>query len=191
VTDPEIVDTIDLGGEYVLLLDPAWSPDDGAEPPVEAIAGLWPMREDGTLGRFRSNPDYRPTDADAPTDPIDSALRDIAYEQSGAEVLEVVLRDALVELALNGDGRPLLARSPDDVLCALIATAEPHRRRIAAPQWLRVTVEEIAELLPDGADLLVNPEGPAAIRLTAGFVRRVAAITDEDLISAYEGMAAP
>ncbi|WP_436535574.1 type VII secretion system-associated protein [Actinoplanes sp. HUAS TT8] len=177
--------------EYVLLLDPAWSPDDGAEPPVEAIAGLWPMRADGTLGRFRSNPDYRPVDPDAPTDPIDSALRDLAYEQSGTDVLEVVLRDALVELALNGDGRPLLHRSPDDVLCAVIATAEPHRRRITAPQWLRVTVEEIAERLPDDVDLLINPQGPAAVRLTAGFVRRVAAISDKDLISAYERITVP
>ncbi|BCY13399.1 type VII secretion system-associated protein [Actinoplanes sp. L3-i22] len=176
--------------EYVLLLDPAWSPDDGTEPPVEAIAGLWPMRPDGTTGRFRGNPDYRPVDPDAPTDPIDSALRDIAYDQAGTEVLEVVLRDALVEFAGNGDGRPLLAHSPDDVLCAVIATAEPHRRRIAAPQWQRVTVEEVAELLPDGTDLLINPGGPAAIRLTAGFVRRVAAISDKDLTAAYDRIAA-
>lgn len=175
-----------MSEDYVLLLDPAWSPDDGGEPPVEAVAGLWPMSEDGTLGRFRSNPDYRPTDPDAPTDPIDGALRDLAYQRSSVERLQVMLRDSLVELALNGDDRPLLVRSPDDVMCAVVVSAEPHRQRVAAPRWARVTIEEVAELLTGGTDLLVNPDGPAAMRLTADFVRRAAALTERDVTDAYE-----
>jgi len=174
------------GEDYIVLLDPAWSAGDSGEPPVEAVAGLWPVRADGTLGRFRSNPDYRPVDPDAPTDPIDAALRDLAYADSSVEQLQVVLRDSLLELALNGDDRPLVVRSPDDALCAVVVSAEPHRRRVAAPLWARVTIEEVAERLPAGADVLVNPDGPAAMRLTADFIRRAAAFTDQDVIEAYE-----
>ncbi len=174
---------------YVVLLDPAWSPDDGHEPPVEAIAGLWPVLDDGTLGRFRSNPDYRPADPDAPTDPIDAVLHELAYESGTLDPVEEELRDSLVELALNGDDRPLLVRSPDDVLCAVVVSAEPHRRRVPAPLWARVTVEEVAEVLPEGTDLLINPGGPAAVRLTADFVRRTAALTEDQLTEAYERLA--
>ncbi|MGA5300889.1 type VII secretion system-associated protein [Nucisporomicrobium flavum] len=161
----------------ILLTDPEWrGADDVDAPPFEAVVGLWPVEPDGSVGPFRSNPDYRPVSEESPSDPVDALLQLTLRGDAEVEHLQLVLRGCLVDQALNGDGRPLLSRADDDVLCAIVATGAPHRARIASPDWRQVGLAELVAALPDGVDLLVNPGGPAGVRLTGDFVRATAAM---------------
>jgi hypothetical protein len=133
--------------------------------------GMWPLAEDGSVGRFRSNPEYRPVNEDSPSDPIDALLRLTMRGDAAVEQLQLVLADCLVDQAMNGDGRPLISRSADDVPCAVVATSTPHRARIVSPDWRRAGLDEVVAQLPAGTDVLINPGGPAAVRLTGDFLR--------------------
>ncbi|MEE3921196.1 hypothetical protein V2I01_32270 [Micromonospora sp. BRA006-A] len=51
--------------EFVFLLDPEWPAGDDA-PPFEAVLGVWQVGDDGEVGEFRRNPDYRRHFPDSP-----------------------------------------------------------------------------------------------------------------------------
>ncbi|GAA2491437.1 hypothetical protein Ahu01nite_028810 [Winogradskya humida] len=168
-----------------LLMDPEWQPvDDADTPPFEAVVGLWPLAADGAVGRFRSNPEYQPTNENSPSDPIDALLRLALRGDAEMEQLQLVLRDSLVDQAMNGDGRPLIGKSPDDVPCVILSTSTPHRRRIASPDWRRAGLEDVVATLPDGVDVLLNPGGPATVRLTGEFIRATVDMNDDELEAA-------
>src|SRR4051812_18447421 len=81
----------DTGARWFMLTDPRWVP--GAEdeaPPIEAVVGLWPF-ENGKVGKFRSNPDYRPVDEESPTDLVDAVLRLVVQNRAEARHIQVVL----------------------------------------------------------------------------------------------------
>jgi hypothetical protein len=150
----------------VLLTDPEWE-----EPDERAVIGMWPLREDGTTAPFRPNPGYVPRFENSPTDPIDAAVRLAMQGEVEIEQLRELLEDSEFWQGFNGDGRPLLVRSPDDVLCVVVATSAVHRDRIFSPEWRTVELFELMAALPDGADLLVNPGGPAWVRLSGTLFR--------------------
>nr|WP_067494857.1 type VII secretion system-associated protein [Actinoplanes sp. TFC3] len=171
---------------YFLLMDPDWRPQPGDEvPPLEAVIGLWPIDADGTVGAFRGNPDYEPRDDNSVTDPLDAMLRLAMQGQVRAEQLQVMMRDALLAAALNGDGRPLILKSPDDVRCVVIATSAAQQRRVSSPDWQQVDLMALVALIPDGVDVLFNPGGPVPFRLTGDFVRETAIMSDEEVADAY------
>nr|WP_067494858.1 type VII secretion system-associated protein [Actinoplanes sp. TFC3] len=170
---------------FFLLMDPEWLPEhEGDTPPFESVVGLWPLAGDGSVGRFRSNPQYRPVNENSPSDPVDALLRLTVRGDAGMEQLQLVLRDSLVDQAMNGDGRPLIGKSPDGVPCVVIATSTPHRERIASPDWRRADLDEVVAALPDQVDVLLNPGGPATVRLTGDFIRATAAMKDDELTAA-------
>ncbi|MEV4703723.1 type VII secretion system-associated protein [Actinoplanes sp. NPDC049316] len=176
---------------YFLLMDPDWRPRPEDEvPPIEAVIGLWPLTADGSLGSFRSNPDYVPRDEDAVTDPLDAMLRLAMEGRMQADQLQLMMRDSLFEVALNGDGRPLIVRSPDDVRCVVVATSVPQLRRISSPDWQRTDLTGVVSLLPDEVDVLFNPGGPVPFRLTGDFLRETMIMSDEDVAAAYEAFRA-
>ncbi|MFD9698137.1 type VII secretion system-associated protein [Lentzea sp. NPDC059081] len=170
---------------WFLLIDPAWSPvsEDDAPPP-EAVVGLWPM-EDGKLGKFRPNPEYLPSDEASPSDPLDAVLRLVVQGRAEAEHIQLMLRDSEFSLALNGDGRPLVIKSPDDVPCVVVGTGEPHVRRIASVDWKRIELDELVVALADGVDVLFNPGGPASVRLTGDFMRETLLLDEEQVAKMY------
>ncbi|GHH56458.1 type VII secretion system-associated protein [Lentzea cavernae] len=166
---------------WLLLMDPAWQPSEEDEaPPLHAVVGLWPVEEDGAVGRFRANPDYRPVDADSPSDPIDAGLRLVLRGDAEIGQVQALLRDSLVDVAMNGDGRPLVLKSPDEIPCVVVCTSEPHRARMFAPDWQRTDLAEVVALLADGVDALINPGGPASVRLSGDFLRETANLTEEE-----------
>lgn len=171
---------------WFLLMDPEWVPgEDDDVPPMESVVGVWPLAADGAVGRFLPNPDYRPLNPDSPTDPLDAVLRRMVEGTAEPEHLQPLLQDTEFDLAMNGDGRPLIVPAPDDVLCAVIATAEQHRERVFAPMWRRVDLPELLDLLEDRFDLLINPDGPASVRLVGGLVRAAGAMTDDEAAALY------
>lgn len=159
--------------EFLFLLDPAW-PADEDDAPFEAVLGVWQVGEDGEVGEFRSNPDYRPHFPDSPADPVDALLRLIAAGAAPPAHLRAVLRASALHLAVNGDGRPLVVPAPDDERCVVVATGEPHRERVPAPGWRPLDLAELAAVAGE-RDALVNPGGSAPARLAAAFLRETAA----------------
>ncbi|GLY00692.1 type VII secretion system-associated protein [Actinoplanes sp. NBRC 101535] len=163
-----------MSDDFLLLIDPAWADEDG-DPPFEAVIGMWPVEADGAMGRFRSNPEYFPRFEDSPSDPVDALLRLALDGEVEMAQLRTVLRDSTFDLAMNGDGNPLVDRSPDDVRCVIVATSAPHRQRVAAPDWRLVDLDQLLVITADeGYDALVNPGGPAPVRLAADFLRQTA-----------------
>ena len=174
---------------YFVITDPAWEPDPGPDndlPPVEAVVGVWPVAEDGTVGLFRANPEYFPTDVASPTAPLAAILRLTAAGEAEAEQLQLILRQSLFDIAMNGDGRPILQPSPDDVLCVLLASSGSHRRDLNLPLWRRCDLEALVMLLADEVDVLVNPGGPAMTRLSGDFVRAAFMASDDELNAAFD-----
>ncbi|GAA0804836.1 type VII secretion system-associated protein [Spirilliplanes yamanashiensis] len=173
--------TTGVPAHHLLLTDPRWRPgDDGEEPPPGAVVGLWPVHPDGSTGPFSANPGHRPGTPDAPTDPLDAALRLLARRRLPPARVRLLLRESLVDVALDASGAPLLTASPDAATCVMVATAGAHAERIGAPRLLRAGVAEVAALLDDDVDVLVNPGGPAPVRLTRDFWCATAALTPAD-----------
>jgi hypothetical protein len=172
---------------YFLLMDPAWKPTADADvPPMSAVMGLWPVEDDGKIGRFRTNSEYQPENENSPSDPIDAVLRLVVSGAAQMEQLQLLLRDSLFDLAMNGDGRPLIVTSPDDVSCVVLATGMPHRQRVSTPDWRRVDLEELVSSLADRIDVFVNPGGPAAVRLTGRFIRETTLLTESETAALHD-----
>lgn len=159
---------------WALLVDPNWQathPDQA--PPNEAMVGGWLLDEAGQKGPFQPNPDFVPRDDVTPTDPTDAVLRLIARGEAGVDELVASLRDGIVEIALHTEAEPLVVMSPDNVRCVLVVTAPAHRNRLdlAPDQWAPLPGAELAEVIPEGLDILLNPDGPAGFRLVAEVLR--------------------
>jgi hypothetical protein len=147
-------------------------------PPLEAVVGGWQVAPDGMVGRFSANPAYRPSRPGSPTDPVDATLQLVARAEADADALFAVIRESVFDVALDEQGRPLIAPSPDDVPSLLVSTAPAQRFRVHTEHWrAEVTAQELAELLREhDVDVLFNPGGPASIRLLgAVFAENVSA----------------
>jgi hypothetical protein len=165
--------------QWVFLLDPAWqaqAADDatsaeGAEsPPMEAVVGGWLVTGEGSVGKFRANPDYEPSQPGSPTDPVDATLQLLMRGEIDSDALFAVIKESVFDVALDADGRPIIAPSPDDVPSLLVSTAPAQRFRVHADDWrAEVSAAELGELLREyQVDVLFNPGGPASIRLIGG-----------------------
>src|SRR5262245_43196743 len=84
---------------WMLLMDPAWQPQrENEPPPIEAVVGLWPVEEEGKVGKFRPNPDYVPSDEDSPSDPLDAVLRLVLRGQATTGHIQAMLRDTFLDV---------------------------------------------------------------------------------------------
>ena len=167
---------------WMVLMDPAWHTENQDEPPpLESVVGMWPVEENGSVGRFRSNPEYRPSDESAPVDPLDAVFRLLLRGPGQVEQIRAMLGDVLLDVAFNGDGRPLVIRSPDGLPCVVAVSSMRYGTGTVAWEWRQVDLGELVDLLADGVDVLFNPGASAAIRLTGDFLRATAALTEAEL----------
>ncbi|MFD0784466.1 type VII secretion system-associated protein [Micromonospora azadirachtae] len=170
--------------KWMLLLDSDWTPppeaDDrsGAVPPVESIVGGWLVDDDGTVGPFEPNPLYLPSGPDAPTGPVDAAAKLVVAGRAEADLVLLAMRDSLTEVAVDDEDDIIVAPAPDGVPCVLVATGAADQLRVEAAGWRQVSSAELVELLPDGVDVLLNPGGPASMRLFAGALREAVTGTE-------------
>ncbi|TDV38592.1 type VII secretion system-associated protein [Actinophytocola oryzae] len=183
MTDDDVAG--DPGEEtWMVLMDPAWRQENENDPPpLHAVVGLWPVAPDGAVGKFRSNPDYEPSDEQSPTDPLDAVFRLVLRGPGKIGQIQVVLHDVLLDVALNGDGRPLIVRAPDGLPCVVATSSVRHQTSTSAFDWQRLDLDAILGLLPDDVDVLFNPGASASIRLTGDFLRNTAAMGDEELVA--------
>ncbi|MET0189737.1 MAG: type VII secretion system-associated protein [Pseudonocardia sediminis] len=163
--------------ELLLLIDPNWeATPEQPEPVLRVVVGAWVVHPDGSSGPFEPNPVYEPTTPGSPTDPVDAVLQLLARRDSSVEALQSVLHDTVLGVALEADGSAVVTPAPDGVASVVVATSPTHRRRMDVPGWRDVSVSELAAALPaDGVDVLLNPGGPASMRVLADVVREAAA----------------
>lgn len=159
--------------EWLMLLDPSWQQStDDANPPPEAVLGGWRLTPSGGPTLFQGNPGYQPATPDSPTDPADATLQLVARGEADGEQLLVVLRDCLLGVAVDAEGVAVVVPAPDDVPSVLVTTAPAHRRSVPVPDWLEVTLPELAESLPaEGIDVLLNPGAPCSMRLMTKVIK--------------------
>ncbi|APU13173.1 hypothetical protein UA75_05485 [Actinoalloteichus sp. GBA129-24] len=151
-----------------MLTSEEWRYREGETPPPEAIVGAWPLDAEGGLGLFEPNPGFLPSGPRVPTDPADAAIRlALGGDVDAAGQIVPLLWSAVLETPVSEDGSPLVGSSPDDVPCVVVVTAAVNRARVEAPLWRRVSAAELVGLLPAATDVLINPDGPAAMRLLA------------------------
>ncbi|WP_063038906.1 type VII secretion system-associated protein [Nocardia grenadensis] len=152
---------------WFVLIDPGWGGQDSAgAPPVEAVVGGWELRADGSAGPFRPNPRYCPSGPEVPTDPLDAVLRRVAVGgRLGADLIRM-LRDSVVEIGCDRSGRPLLGAAPDGIPCVVVVTAELQKNDVDVDLWFPVHGQALADVVPSGAEVLMNPTGAAPIRLS-------------------------
>src|SRR5215468_6805410 len=125
------------GGEWVVLVDPAWQRD--GEPPPEAVVGGWLLDAAGVAGRFEPNPGYRPAGPGSPTDPVDATAQLAARGEVAADRLLAAVAGAALEIAVDPDGVAVVLPAPDGVPCVLVASAAAHRADLPAASWQQVT----------------------------------------------------
>ncbi len=157
---------------WFVLLDPKWQPSSpDMKPPPEAIVGGWMLDEHDKPGPFQPNPDYVPGDETTPTDPTDAVLRLIMRGENVGDQLIPTVRDAVVEIAVDEEDQPLISPSPDGVMSVLVATAPVQRTGLPLERWWPVVGARLPELVPDGVDILLNPDGLAPFRLSTDALR--------------------
>jgi hypothetical protein len=115
------------------------------------------------------------------SNPPAAALRLVLRGSADIDQIQLMLWDCTFDIAMNGDGRPLIIKSPDDPSCVVLTTAEQHRLQVSSPEWRRIDLDELVVVLSDRADVLINPESPAAVRLTGDFMRETSLLGDEEL----------
>ena len=156
-------------GTWLYVVDPSFDPD-GAVPP-EGIVGAYPVDEAGRLGEeFAKNPRYRPTPQalrlPQPTDELDALAQRVAtgwapqsdfVGELARSTLWLMAGPALAVFVVDeGGGR----RS------VWVFTHRSHaERRVPGQELLQLSPAEIAEAIPRGVDLVVNPGAPASVRI--------------------------
>lgn len=159
-------------GDWLLLVDPVYRPEP-ADPqlPPAVIVGGWRVTADGVVGPFEPNPEYVPPNETSPTDPVDAILRRIAAgEQLAADLVDSV-RNTVVEIGCDEEGRPLIGTAPDGAYCVVIATAGMQKRGVDVDRWWPVLGGTLVDIVPPDTDLLLNPAGVAPFRLTVDALR--------------------
>lgn len=177
-----VTDLPDQGPDLLVLVDPAFEESaEAPDPPPQSVIGAWPVAPDGTTGRFRPNPVHVPSSPDVPSDPVDAVLRLLARDEGEVEDLLAVLGEVDLDVALDPDAVVLVVPAPDGQLCVLATTAPRHRAAVLdavgppVASWRGVGLTEVAAALPEqGVDVLLNPYGPAPMRVAAAAVRDAA-----------------
>jgi hypothetical protein len=158
--------------DWAVLIDPNWTPRTPDEqPPATAMVGGWPLNEEGRPGYFHPNPDFVPPTDATPSDPIDAVIRLLNRGEVAEDELIPTVLDAMLEVAVTKRGHLVIGRAPDGAPCVVVVTAAVHRQRAGAEHWAPVTAEQLLAALPDNTDILLNPDGPAPLRLFAQAVR--------------------
>ncbi|MET8796141.1 type VII secretion system-associated protein [Nocardia sp. NPDC004568] len=167
--------------QWLALTAPGWEPDETAQqPPVHVIVGGWQIDDDGRSGPFEPNLAYLPADESTPSDPLDALLRRAADDASQSTDRQrlisdflATLRHSIVDIGCDAAGRPVIGTT-DGVPCVLIATAAVQRQGVDADRWHPVVGENLADVVPAGVDVLINPYSCAPCRLAVDALRPTA-----------------
>ncbi len=157
---------------WFVLLDPHWHADTAEDnPPPEVMVGGWMLDDHGALGPFHPNPRYVPLTDSTPSDPLDALVQLIAQGEDRGEEIVPTLQNSIVQIACDDNDQPVVGPAPDGVPCVLVLTAEIHKQRLSVPHWWPIVGKRLPEIVPPGADILVNPGCDRQFRLTSSALR--------------------
>ncbi|MGW6688110.1 type VII secretion system-associated protein [Streptomyces sp. NPDC054961] len=152
---------------WLAVIDPAW---DGEEtPPVWAVRGQWRSDAAGEVVEWQENPEYRPSPESLgwpePTDALDAAVQLSATGYASADAVSAALARAALAVHTTADGRPVTAAAPDGTPVVPVYSATPHLEVAGRFAYQVLPLTELAELLPAGHELYVNPTAGVAMRI--------------------------
>nr|WSX47978.1 type VII secretion system-associated protein [Streptomyces sp. NBC_00974] len=158
---------------WLAVIDPAW---DGEEaPPVWAVRGQWRSDEAGEVVEWQENPEYRPSPESlgwpAPTDALDAAVQLSATGYAPADAVSAALARASLAVHTTADGRPVTAAAPDGTPVVAVYSATPYLEVAGRFAYQVLPLAELAELLPTGHELYVNPTAGVAMRIEDSVLR--------------------
>ncbi|WP_437054449.1 type VII secretion system-associated protein [Streptomyces sp. enrichment culture] len=115
-------------GHWIGVVDPEWTEE--RTPPPWAVLGEWQSGDDGGVGTYRANPEYRPSARALgwpdPTDPVDAAAQRAATGYGSVDEALAALAAAEVTVVTGPDGAPLLAAGRDGEPVVLVFTSPVH-----------------------------------------------------------------
>ncbi|GAA4622898.1 hypothetical protein GCM10023196_016930 [Actinoallomurus vinaceus] len=156
------------------MVDPAWNED--AEPPSWAVIGQWRSSPEGEIVEWRDNEDYRPSPSalgwPEPIDDVDEAVQLAATGYGPGEAVVEALA-ALPEAAVfvTPEGDPLPATAPDGRTRVVPVFTSPAYLQAAGRLAFEVMgVGELADRLPAGHVLYLNPSAPVSMTVDTGML---------------------
>ncbi|MEV7454212.1 type VII secretion system-associated protein [Streptomyces nigra] len=153
-------------GHWIGMVDPEWTQD--ASPPAWAVVGEWQSDEDGGVGDYRPNPDYRPSARvlgwPEPTDPVDAAAQRAATGYGSVDEAIAALARAEITVVRGPDGGPLTAAGLDGAPVILSFTSPAHAFMSAALRHDKIPATELARSLRgSGTQMMVNAGAAAPL----------------------------
>jgi hypothetical protein len=159
---------------WIQLVDPAWPTD--LIPPVYAIAGGWRADMDGEVVEFQANPDYRPSPRaqglPAPTDSLDAAVQAGASGYGPPDaVLDELMKATVAVPTLASDGPLRTGKDPAGHPVLAVYSAPSQFQALEPGPWRTLSGRELADVLPEGHDILINPGAVLAARIPGSALR--------------------
>ncbi|MGW3564034.1 type VII secretion system-associated protein [Streptomyces sp. NPDC000941] len=186
----EIKEAARLAPDHWLgMVDPAWSGE--GEPPNWAVVGQWRSGLDGEIEEWRANEEYRPSPQalgwPAPTDPVDEAVQLAATGYGPGEAVPRLLVGAEVAVLLGPGGGPLSATSPDGASVVPVFTSPTYLHAAGRFGYELMPVIQVADRIPEGHVLYLNPSGPVSMTVETGALRQAVEETTRAENGAWEG----
>jgi hypothetical protein len=165
---PEVVEAArNAPDHWLAMVDLTWSGE--GPPPLWALIGQWRSGPTGEIEEWRNNPEYRPSpqmlDWPDPADAVDSAVQLAATGYGPAEDVPAALARAEVSVLVTATGTPLAAASPEGTPVIPVYTSPVYLESVGRLLYDRRPVAELAEQLPAGHSLYINPTGPVSMLL--------------------------
>jgi len=144
------------------------------EIPPYAVVGAWPVDENGQLGAFTANDNYRPSPAalqlDLPTDAVDAAVQLAATGHGSEGDVALALAASTIYLPANDDGDLIAYRREDGKEYVAIFT-DPNKAPATAAQLLPTDIRSFLAVVPEDTTVAINPGGQVAASFTSGELR--------------------
>ncbi|MCA1278620.1 type VII secretion system-associated protein [Saccharopolyspora sp. 7B] len=130
-------------GGYLYVTDPAYDPD--GDVPPHGIKGAFGVDENGDIGNFHPNPNYRPSrveEAEPPAGLVDHGLRETLAGRFDQEQFLRYVAGAVLPVLVSEQGNPLLLDADDGVCLMTYSTPK------AVPEDVRIERMYLPRVVP-------------------------------------------
>jgi SseB protein N-terminal domain len=157
------------------IVDPAWTGE--GEPPPWAMLGQWRSSPEGEIVEWRENEEYRPSPAalgwPKPADEVDAAVQlAVTGYGPGDAVVDALAGFPEVAVFVTPEGDPLPATAPDGRTRVIpVFTAPAYLHAAGRLAFEVIDVGELAERLPAGHLIYLNPSAPVSMTVDTDLLR--------------------
>ena len=158
---------------WIQIVDPAWPQE--TPPPVYAIAGGWRIDANGEPAQFEANPDYRPSPRarglPEPSDPVDQAVQLGGSGYGPPDAVLDELLHATVAVPIRPDGTLLSGVDGEGARVIAVYSSPTHAETGGVGAHRVMSGQQLAIEIPEDLDVLINPDGVVAARISARDLR--------------------